>query len=227
MANKNFYAVRGELASDIFTTWDETKKEKANKAKYGKVEFKGFSTRAEAESFIAGKQADGVYQDELLNPDLLYCYSDGSSCPPSENNPTMGLGYGVVIVKNSKIIHEIGGNPNSDYVKQNQIVGELTAAVRIVQYLAKTNYQGDAVIAYDYKGVEDFVTGKQKPSVGAKLTSGYRDYMQKALPQLKLQGCSLSFIKVSAHSKNKFNERADQIAKSFAKKIPIKLVSNN
>ena len=77
MGKKNFYAVKvGRCAPAIFSTWDECKSQVNG---YTGAQFKGFATRQEAESFIAGTTAG---PPAAGGPSAPAGPSTGTVCPP-------------------------------------------------------------------------------------------------------------------------------------------------
>lgn len=83
--------------------------------------------------------------------------------------------------------------------------GEIAAAMLALETCLKLGVT-DLLIYYDYAGIEFWATGIWPPS-----NSAARLYV-KLLNQAKVQ-MSISFVKVAAHSGEKFNERADWLAK--------------
>lgn len=91
------------------------------------------------------------------------------------------------------------------YTQFRNVAGELLAVMGVVEGLRPCQADVDSLtIYYDYEGVEKWVTREWKAT--KKLTVLYRDYMLCAPFPVK-------FVKVKAHSGNKYNEMADQLAK--------------
>lgn len=127
---------------------------------------------------------------------VVAAYVDGSFM-----NKT--IGYGAVILKNNNIIHEIFGKMDSKYNAHFQIGGELKAVVESVSWCNKQGIK-DLHIYYDYKGIEMWAKAKWKAN--KELTQSYQAFMLK-------QSITFHFHKVAAHSGDKWNEYADQLAK--------------
>ncbi|MED9947073.1 MAG: RNase H family protein, partial [Peptacetobacter hiranonis] len=62
------------------------------------------------------------------------------------------------------------------------------------------------VIYFDYQGIEKWCTGEWKAN--KKGTIEYRDFYNSIKDKL-----DVSFVKVAAHTGDKYNEMADQLAK--------------
>jgi ribonuclease HI len=128
---------------------------------------------------------------------VVIAYVDGSFM-----NKT--IGYGAVILKDSVIIHEISGKMDSKYNAHFQIGGELKAVVETVSWCNKQGIK-DLHIYYDYKGIEMWAKAKWKAN--KELTQSYQTFMLK-------QSITIHFHKVAAHSGDKWNEYADELAKN-------------
>ncbi len=113
------------------------------------------------------------------------------------------VGYGAVIIKKNMILHEISGRLDSKYDEYHQIGGELKAVLKTVEW-CKKNKVRDIHIFYDYKGIEMWARAKWKAK--NELTQAYQAFMIK-------QSVNFHFHKVAAHTGNRWNEYADQLAK--------------
>jgi ribonuclease H-related protein len=113
------------------------------------------------------------------------------------------IGYGAVIMKGSRILHEISGKMDERYEEHHQIGGELKAVIETVSWCNQNNIR-DLHIYYDYKGIEMWARGKWKAK--KELTQKYQAFMVK-------QSITFHFHKVAAHTGNKWNEYADMLAK--------------
>lgn len=91
-------------------------------------------------------------------------------------------------------------------VSMKNVAGELSAVMRAVQYASKL--ANNLVIFYDYEGIEKWVTGKWQAKKTE--TQAYREYMNKYKDKLQ-------FVKVRAHTGNKYNELVDKAAKEAIK----------
>jgi ribonuclease HI len=82
------------------------------------------------------------------------------------------------------------------------IDGELHAAWKAMEFLAKKKRKG--VICYDYQGVESWATGEWKTS------SAVSQIYVKRTAEIKMWA---TFEKVTGHSGDKWNDKADRLAK--------------
>jgi ribonuclease HI len=86
------------------------------------------------------------------------------------------------------------------------VAGELFAVGKAIEWCKKNNVS-DVTIHYDYMGVEMWARGKWKTNLS--LTRRYREFVQNS-------GLNIEWVKIKSHSGNKFNDKADALAKSGA-----------
>lgn len=144
-------------------------------------------------------------------------YTDGAA----RGNPGKA-GWGVVVLEGDKVVFEIGGR--SDHATNNQM--ELTAAIEALKYLNK-NKINDAKIFADSKyvilGITEWIHNWQK--------NGWRNAAKKPVVNKELweelhelnQELKPKWHYVEGHNGDKYNERADVIATSFADGEPVEL----
>lgn len=133
---------------------------------------------------------------------MVKIYVDGSY-----NDSRKLTGWGFVVVKDGTLIHKNSGViTDEDVTAMHQVGGELMASMEAIWY-CKCNSLKDVTIVYDYKGVEDWVTGAWKCK--KKVTQCYKEYMN-----LAKQFVNYKFEKVKSHSGDKYNDMADKLAKS-------------
>ena len=136
-------------------------------------------------------------------------------------NPGPG-GWGALLRFEDGTVEELGGyEPETT---NNRM--ELTAALEVLKRLKKLPRDPKLTIRTDSKylidGLRTWIKGwKQK---GWKTASGkpvLNQDLWKALDLARLEGVNLEYVK--GHSGDPDNDRVDQIAVSFSKKIEIKL----
>ena len=137
-------------------------------------------------------------------------YVDGSF-NPEVNKYAFGL---VLIHPDGYIEEKCGSGDSPDALQQRNVSGEMIASMLSVKW-ANINQYKNLDIYYDYSGIECWVTGAWKAK--NPLTQKYRDYMQNAGNQIKI-----NFYKVKSHSNDKYNEMADKLAKEGLK-MPVGL----
>lgn len=141
-------------------------------------------------------------------------YVDGSFSV-SESDVTYG---GMVVLLEGKPFLAVRYSTKSpDMVKMRNIGGELVAAMggmMAVASLAKSLEQSgvpNVTVYYDYIGIREFVKDVapwRANSEGVQRYVAAVHYIKKEFPDIRL-----NFVKVKAHSGNRWNEIADMIAK--------------
>lgn len=190
MAKKNFYAVKGTLTPTIYKSWAECSS--VVKGKKGSL-FKGFETLIEAESWLSVRELDHIDDDTTM------IYVDGSYSPSASEY----AGWGFVVVKNGKEVFAESGCSDAPALSRN-IDGELLATINAIDW-CKNNNEEKVVICHDYEGIARWAQGEWNAK--SEIAILYVANVQK-----KLKG--ISFKKVSGHSGDKWNDRADELAKA-------------
>lgn len=181
----------------IFTEWSEAKKEVTG-AK-GAL-YKGFLTMAEAEEFI------GMKKETESDDDGLTIYVDGSF-----ELETGRYAYGMVVVSGSEEIHSEGYAMKGEFSSMRNVAGEVLGAIKAMEYAIRNGHK-KLHLYFDYQGIESWAIGTWKRNNA--LTMGYHEHYRKLSGDLKV-----IFHKVKGHSGNRFNDRADEMAKlAFIKK---------
>lgn len=195
--SKKYYAVKQGRKPGIYQSWAECQ-EQVNG--YPNAIFKGFSTLEEAEVFVnncnSNRQVPRKDQSRICRE--LVAYVDGSYLDGA-------FSYGCVIFdgENIKEFKEsFIKHPDSS---MRNVAGELKGARKAIQYALETNATS-LDIYYDYQGIESWANKTWKANLVA--TKSYRNYVEKAREKL-----TINFHKVKGHSGDKWNERADQLAK--------------
>jgi ribonuclease H-related protein len=138
---------------------------------------------------------------EQVGNGAISIYVDGSYISES-------VGYGAVAVGNGEIIWKTSGKVQKEQAgSSRQVAGELQAVLNSLEWCESQGITSIS-IHYDYEGIEKWVTGEWK----AKHT------VSKAyLTAVTQSQVDISWVKVKAHSGNKWNDIADELAKSGAK----------
>lgn len=194
MAKKKYYAVRNGRQIGIFESWEECKKQTDG---FADAEYKSFSTQKEAEAYLTGEDS----QNSMEIPKHILCaFVDGSF-----DVKTGRYGSGVVLLYQGeeKTFYKAGNHPA--LVSMRNVAGEITASVMAMRY-AVANGFSELMIYHDYEGIAKWCQGEWKTERdGTKLYKQYYISIQDKL--------SISFVKVSAHTGNYYNEMADELAK--------------
>ncbi len=147
----------------------------------------------------------------------IVIYTDGAA----RGNPGKA-GWGFVVLEGDKVLFEAGGR--EIHATNNQM--ELTSAIEALKYLHE-NKLSEAVIFADSKyvilGITEWIHGWQK--------NGWRNAAKKPVLNRELweelwtlvQGLKLKWEYVEGHSGDKWNDRVDLIATSFADNDPVEL----
>lgn len=192
------YAVRKGHKTGIYDTWSEAQKQVNG---YSGAEFKSFKNRKDAEEYLnLGKVNQ---QDIPKSENILQIYTDGSY-----NQNKNIAGYGIVFVKNNKIIHEVSGKVNAQDVSSRNVIGEIWGALLGVTIAIKGKYK-EVELMYDFANLERWAIGTYKANTS--LSKMYTNKIQNMMKQI-----DIVFTKVKAHTGVSFNERADVLAKKGA-----------
>lgn len=188
-----FYAVRKGRKLGVFLSWSECEEQVKG---FSGAEFKKFDSLVEAEAF-AGKTLDEDIESE--NGPIFYV--DGSF-----NNRTNRAGYGLVLLKDNKvIIKDLGTTHPHEITSLQNVLGEIKGAIKATDIAIANDYK-NITIVYDYFGIEKWAKGQW----GAKneVTKYYQKVMKERMKYIKI-----NFQKVKSHSNNKWNDEADRLAK--------------
>ncbi len=194
MSKKKFYAVRKGKCVGIYNTWDECKSQVNG---FSGAEYKSFLSKDEAEEYIYGKK-EIIFTDK---DNTVEAYVDGSY-----EHCIREYGSGVVILKNGQVqkTYSIKGN-NELLVSMRNVAGEIEASKLAMNYCLENNIE-NLILYFDYEGIEKWCTGVWKTNKEG--TIEYKRFYDGIKDKLKVK-----FVKVKAHSGDKYNEEADKLAK--------------
>lgn len=160
-------------------------------------------------------------EDKSIVPDLETCWhypsSLGASAEVSNRNryhiyvdgSCFGgpVGYGLVILKDDRVVDELWGTVEDDALQgMHQVGGELQAMYEAIAWCQVHDVERISLF-YDYEGIEKWATGKWR----AKNT-GTRAYAKAA----QAWGVEIDWQKVASHSGDRWNDKADELAKRGA-----------
>lgn len=198
-----FYAVAKGRKIGVFDNW-----EKCNELvdKYSNADYRKFKNKDEAIEYVHDKNPGYMKEymtkikEKRLEDDTLYAFIDGSY-----NKETKRIGYGIVYVKQNKIISkDLGLVDKTIQYKSKNVLGELKSAEKII-YTAIANEYKHICICYDCEGIKQWALDKWNANID--LTKNYKKLMKKYIPIL-----DITFKKVETHV-NKYNRMADKLAK--------------
>lgn len=200
MKKKYYYAVREGRKSGIYLTWEDCEKQIKG---YKNAIYKKFEKINEAQDFI--KSIDEKSKDDnnfiKLKKGEIKAYVDGSYSETSKE-----CGFGVVLFM-YKEYEEIFSKlvPIKKYSKYRNVTGEVFGSLFAINKAIEYNLS-KIYIFYDYEGIRSWAKGYWKTN--NELTKFYRDEFLKLSKYIQVE-----FLKVKAHSGNKFNDLADRLAK--------------
>lgn len=152
-----------------------------------------------------GLKTEDVYSNKGYEIDVDGSYRNGAAS------------FGAVIRKDGKVIAELSGIVESRLVKgSHQIAGEIKAVTESVNWCIE-NGIGEAVVYYDYKGLEKWAEGKWKTK--KSVSQDYREFMINNPVKIR-------WVKIESHTGKKWNEYADRLAAKALEKINKNLPKN-
>lgn len=202
MSPKKTYAVRRGRETGLFQTWADCQKQVIG---FSGAEYKSFKTLKEAEEYISGASEEVVGEnfvtdDGNQSAEVVVAYVDGSYDVTRHQ-----YGSGLVILwKGYKQEFSFKGD-TPGLADMRNVAGEIVGAQRAMEFAVENNAK-KVVIYYDYEGIEKWCTGAWKAK-----KEGTQMYV-KAYEKLK-KHIEIEFVKVRAHTGDKYNEEADILAK--------------
>lgn len=203
MSPKKTYAVRKGRKTGLFNTWPECQKQVIG---FSGAEYKSFKTLQEAKDYMEGLVEEEVRPDFLTddsNPSeqVIVAYVDGSY---DVNTHQYGSGL-VILWKGKKESFSFKGDI-PELADMRNVAGEIIGAQKAMEFAVK-NKAKKIIIYYDYEGIEKWCTGAWRAKKeGTKM---YLEAYRKMSQELEIE-----FVKVRAHTGDKYNEEADILAKS-------------
>lgn len=205
MAKVKYYAVRVGLNPGIYNSWDACKEQVYG---FNGAIYKSFSTIEEASKFVGGtsnynqkQQSLELHANHTNEISGLVSYVDGSY-----NIETCAYGFGCVLLLDGKVIHRVcGKGSNEENALLRNVAGEILGSMVAIEYAIKNGYD-KITLYYDYEGIEKWATGTWKTN-----KPGTQYYASKIMEYKK--DVSISFVKVTAHSGDTYNDMADALAK--------------
>lgn len=164
-------------------------------------------------------------RDKAILPDLETCWAQ-LSAPIQDSvapSPTLTateiyvdgsylenhIGYGAVVLQNGNPIAELSGQVNNaDLQNMRQVGGEIQAVYEAILWCKEHGVQ-EVAIYYDYDGLRAWATEDWAAKNSATQTYA---------ASLRTCGILIHWVKVRAHSGDRWNQRADQLAKAGSQK---------
>lgn len=195
---KKYYGVKKGRNTGVYESWSECEEQVKG---FSGAEYKSFLTLKGALDFVNGNKEvkEGKDISELNNNEMI-AYVDGSF-----DKDKGYYSYGAIMFTvYEKITSSSRGN-DSELIEMRNVAGEIEGAMAAMDIALKNNID-ILYLYYDYIGIEKWATGEWKANkVGTKR---YVEYYNSIKDSLKVV-----FIKVKAHSGDKYNEEVDTLAK--------------
>ena len=205
MATK-YYAVRNGRSTGVFLTWAECQKQVTG---FPGAVFKSFTTIEEAEAFVSEQtlswQTKAEEEDRLLEifekePDALVAYVDGSY-----NVADGSFSYGMVLIHGGIEQSFCQRFEDEELATMRNVAGEIKGAEAAMRYAVAHGFS-KLYIYHDYEGIARWCKGEWKANKDG--TKAYKAYYDSICDILQVM-----FVKVAAHTGDKYNEIADKLAK--------------
>ena len=219
MAGKKYYAVKVGRIPGVYFTWEDCKRQID---KFSGAIYKSFPTVEEAAAFVEeqgqtkknvkketntekrGKEMQKAFnkgEEAVTTEDRMIAYVDGSY-----NIQTKEFSYGMVILYQGQEMRFASKVENPSLASMRNVAGEIKGAEMAMRYAIEKGCK-ELWIYHDYEGIARWCLGDWKTNKeGTKAYKAYYDSIKNHL--------NVTFHKVKGHSGDKYNDIADQLAKS-------------
>ncbi|MGN0382939.1 MAG: viroplasmin family protein [Eubacterium sp.] len=195
--SQKIYAVKKGITPGIYNTWEECK---AMVNGFSGAEYKSFKNINDAYNYMNDKNAtsDSVPESDAEH---AIAYVDGSF-----NIKTNMFSYGIVLFYNGKELHFSQKFDDPKLASMRNVAGEIYGAWEAMKY-AISNSIPSLIIYHDYEGIAKWCEGSWKTN--KETTIAYKQYYDSIKDKIHIE-----FRKVKGHSGDKYNDLADELAKS-------------
>ena len=187
-----FYAVRKGKKTGIFGTWEECRESVSG---YSCAEYKSFPTIEQAEEFLSGTEKEPSWEEGYVP-----VYVDGSF-----NSATGEFSYGMVVLLDGQALSFQGKYEDEELSTMRNVAGEIKGAEAAMRYAIEHEIPRIAIY-HDYEGIAKWPLGLWKTNKEG--TRAYKAFYEEAREKI-----DISFVKVTGHSGDTYNEMADRLAK--------------
>lgn len=191
LPGKKVYAVRKGKQTGIFYTWDECK---AQTTGFKGAEFKSFKTIEEANAYLGITEAPAAVSG-------VRAYVDGSYDASNKR-----YSCGVVMLVDGKEILLKEAFTDAASAELRNVAGEIMGSETAIQYCLDNGIDS-VTIYHDYNGISKWANDEWKANLD--MTKSYKAFVREARKHM-----TINFVKVEAHTGDKYNEMADKLAKS-------------
>ncbi len=199
MATK-YYAVRVGRSTGVFLTWAECQKQVTG---FPGAVFRSFTTIEEAENFVRGiipQIEESGEQILKAEQGALVAYVDGSY-----NVANNQFSYGMVLLDGEQELKFQQFFIDEELASMRNVAGEIKGAEAAMRYAVEQGFH-KLYIYHDYEGIAKWCQGEWKTNKEG--TKAYKAYFDSIRDKLQVV-----FVKVAAHTGDKYNEIADKLAK--------------
>lgn len=194
--SKKYYAVRVGRNAGVFSTWDECSKQVMG---FKGAIYKSFLTKEEAENFVKNIEKEEISKDSIKEDEII-AYVDGSY-----NISTGEFSYGGILIDHNSEITFNKAIYDENLKNQRNVAGEVYGSMEAINKAIELN-KSKIYIHFDYMGIKAWALGEWKTNI--QLTKDYKKFIDEKSSLIEIE-----FIKVKAHSNNKYNDIADRLAK--------------
>lgn len=213
MAKKKYYAVKNGKTPGVYLTWDDCK---AQVSGFSGAIYKSFPTMEEAKSFVAGATSNAS-NTKTLKPTSVeeedtfdekpaegeaIAYVDGSY-----NVDTKEYACGMVFMYGEEELHIAKKGEDEDLALMRNVAGEILGSEIAMRKAIELGID-KIKIYHDYQGIASWCLGEWKTNKEG--TKAYKAFYDSIQDKLQVQ-----FVKVKGHSGDKYNDIADELAKSL------------
>lgn len=200
MAKKKYYGVKVGKTPGVYLTWEECKSQVDG---YSGAVYKSFPTLAEAEEFVGVHRMNRATETE--EPEFpsggATAYVDGSY-----NAATGEYSCGVVFLYEGEEIQIAQKGESEELASMRNVAGEILGAELAMRKAVEMGIPSLSIY-HDYQGIASWCLGEWKTNKEG--TRAYKEYFDSISQDLKIR-----FVKVKGHSGDKYNDIADELAKS-------------
>lgn len=195
-----YYAVKKGNETGVFDDWGKCS---AAVKGFSGAEYKSFPTMEEAKAYL---NDEDIYLEQVkvdIGEGYVVAFCDGSF-----DKELNRYSYGVLAIDLELKEYELCGYANnSKYLTTQNIAGEVLGVINAMDW-AVTHGYGKIRIYHDYEGLSKWATGENKAN--SDIAKAFVSIYQNKYCDL----LEVDFKKVKGHSHNKYNDMADELAKS-------------
>ena len=202
-----YYAVKNGRVPGIYTTWKDCK---AQVDGYSSAVYKSFTAKRDALAYIgaaASTNSPAPSENTSKSPETdavpsteAWAYVDGSYLHSRRR-----YSYGMVICDDDGEHEFYEAFENAEMASMRNVAGEIEGSMHAIKYCLERKIKS-LTIFYDYEGIERWANGEWKTN-----KDGTKKYAQTVKNARK--SMEIIFVKVKGHSGDKYNDRADLLAK--------------